>query len=57
MCTVELPPFQIRRALLAFGSESASEGTRRSAARRGSVVAAAGISQKHMLGAPMKDGL
>ena len=56
MCTVELPPFQIRRALLAFGSESASEGTRRSAARRGSVVAAAGISQ-HMLGAPMKDGL
>ena len=47
MCTVDLTPFRVCRALLAFGSESASEGKRASAARRGSVVAAASISQKH----------
>ena len=44
---IDLPSFQMRRALLAFGSKSASEGTRTSAARHGSVVAAASISQKH----------
>ena len=48
MRTVDLTPFRVCRALLAFGSESASEGKRTSAARRGSVVAAASISQKQM---------
>ncbi len=39
----------MRRALLAFGSESAGEdSTRARFARRGSVVAAVSISQKHL---------
>ena len=47
MCTVDLTPFRVCRALLAFGSETASQGTRESAARRGSVFAATSILQKH----------
>ena len=47
MCTVDLTPFRMHRALLAVGSELASKGKRTRAARRGSVAAAASISQKH----------
>ena len=47
MCTVDLTPFRMHRALLAVGSELASKGKRTRAARRGSVATAASISQKH----------
>ena len=49
----------MRRALLAFGSESASKGTRLSAANRGYVVAAAlpHLAEAYALGGPMKDRL
>jgi hypothetical protein len=52
------PLFQMRRALLAFGSETAGEGTRSRAARPSSVVAAASIlAEASALGALMKDRL
>ena len=41
-------PFSVCRALLALGSETTSEVMRASAARRGSVVAAARTSQNQM---------
>ncbi len=53
---VDLTPFRMCRALLAFGSETTSKVMRASAAQRGSVVAAASISQNHRRsGGPMKD--
>ncbi len=42
------PSFQMRRALLAFGSEAASKGTRTRAARCRCVVAFASIAHKDM---------